>query len=205
MSSFRSAVLRPVKRRLGFASVIAASAFATAVVTGNSTAVVVVAVSVVVLGALIARTSNSGKHSQEKRTPGEPYSAEYGWEVNATPDLEEIAHALDREQLGLRPTSQSQHSVTLRGGSQLWLRLIGGYFINPRRLPVQVELASIRTPGSEKAKVQLKVQDTFGIAVRDEALEDRFMQAAANIRGVVGKRLEGMGGREVGSDASSLS
>lgn len=199
MSSFRSAILKIVKRRLGFAAVVAGSAFATALVTGNSTAAAVVAVAVVVVAILMV-SAGSSEQEGRKRAPGQPYAASYKWEVDEPPDLAGIALALDHQRLGLRPRSQSQQKIILRGGSQLWLRLIGGYFIHPKRLPIEVELSATPAHGDAKTAVQLGIRDTFGISIRDEALEDRFTQAAESIRGAVGGQLAASGGREVSGD-----
>lgn len=200
MSSFGSAILKLVKRRLGFAAVVAGSAFATALVTGNSTAAAVVAVAVVVVAILMVSAGGSSEQAGRKRAPGQPYAASYKWEVDEPPDLAGIALALDHQRLGLRPRSQSQQKIILRGGSQLWLRLIGGYFIHPKRLPIEVELSATPAHGDEKTAVQLGIRDTFGISIRDEALEDRFTQAAESIRGTVGGQLAASGGREVSGE-----
>lgn len=200
MSSFKSAIIRPVKRRLGFATVVGGSAFATALVTGNSTAAAVVALAVVVVAILMASAGGSSEQAGRKRAPGQPYAASYQWEVDEPPDLAGIALALDHQRLGLRPKSQSQQKIILRGGSQFWLRLIGGYFIHPKRLPVEVELSATPVHRNEKTVVQLGIRDTFGISIRDEALEDRFTQAVESIRRAVGGQLTASGGRGVGGE-----
>jgi hypothetical protein len=107
------------------------------------------------------------------------------------------------QQLNLHAKHEHQNKIVLRGGSQFWLRLIGGYFIDPKKLPVQVELKTASEPGTDQAVVQLSIRDAFGIAVRDEALEDRFALAAGNIREAIEMQLEAIGGTGAGSASSA--
>ena len=193
--SLSSAILKSVRRRLGFSVVIAGSALATALVTGNSTVAVVVAVAVVFVGTIIARTKSTDR-TQSRRAPGEPYSASYEWKIDRALDLSDVAKALS-QRLNLQVKKDGRDVVVLQGGSQFWLRLIGGYFINPAKLPVQAELRSTKESGVDQATVQLSIRDAFGIAVRDEALEDRFALAAGRIRETVEAELSALGGVEI--------
>jgi hypothetical protein len=79
------------------------------------------------------------------------------------------------------------------GGSQLRSRLFGGYFVDPRRLPVQITIeATPNVDGSSTLAVE--VRDRFGIGIRDRALEERYAQAAEIVRATVEPR-RGVAGR----------
>jgi hypothetical protein len=106
---------------------------------------------------------------------------------------------LNDKGLGLTQERESPNEVVLKGGSQLWTRLFGGYFVNLRRLPIEVELRTANGAESGKWTVQLGIRDKLGIAVRDEALEDRFALAAGNIRETIAGQLEALGGVEIDS------
>jgi hypothetical protein len=91
------------------------------------------------------------------------------------------------------------------GGSQLRIRLFGGYFVEPKHLPVEVELAASGADGDRRI-VRLGVRDRLGVAIRDEALEERLAKAAEAIRAVTAMQLAAFGAVEVESsrDRSDL-
>lgn len=190
-------ILGFVKYRLGFALVVALAVVGTAILTGSSTVAAIVAVALVlVLGALLAgREKSSPNMDRQKRARGEPFSVSYRWTGDRCPDLPDLSQVLNREGLKLNIKSQSSKEVVLRGGSHLWTRLFGGYFVDHKRLPIQVELRAIDLAGTGAA-FELKVRDRLGIAIRDEALEDRYAQAAAEIRSATEARLRALGGFE---------
>ena len=205
MSSSKSWIVKSVRRRLGWTLVIAGAAVATTLVMGNSPVAAVIAFGIVIaLSALIPDRGKraSGADYPSSRAPGHPYSISHAWAVDQRADLTEIARALNDNGLGLRQESESSDEVVLRGGSQLWTRLFGGYFVNPRHLPIEVELKTANGTGSGKWTVQLGVRDRLGVAVRDEALEDRLAQAAGTIREITGAQLQAIGGVEVDSAPS---
>lgn len=192
MEAVLSWILKSVRYHLGFTLVIAGAGLATAVVTGNSVVVVAIAImSALVFGTLVKdpRRSQGGK-----RRPGGPFSVTHRWRVKGRPNLDDIWHALSREELALTCETKVAGRVVLRGGSHLWMRLIGGYFIDPKRLPVRAELTRSDVSGVDGCAVELAVRDRFGTAVRDEALEERFLLAAANISSAVERRLEATSG-----------
>jgi hypothetical protein len=200
MSAAKTWIVKRVKRRLGWNVVIVGAALVTTFVMGNSFAAAVVAIGiVVVLSALVLRRRErpAGVDPPRERAPGAPYSVSHVWNVDRRADLTEIARDLNGEGLGLRQRSESADRVVLSGGSQLWTRLFGGYFVDPKRLPIEVELRAANGAASGNWTVQLGVRDRLGIAIRDEALGDRFALAAGNIRKTVGARLEAMGAVEV--------
>lgn len=155
-----------VTYHLGFTLLIAGAGLATAMVTGNSAVVVAIAImSALLFGTLVKdpRRSQGGK-----RRPGGPFSVTHRWRVEGRPNLDDIWHALSREELALSRETRVPGRVVLRGGSHLWMRLIGGYFINPKRLPVRAELTRSDVSGVDGCVVELAVRDRFGVAVRDE-------------------------------------
>lgn len=206
MSSSKSWILESVKRRLGWTVVIAGAAVAATLVMGNSwVAAVVAAGIVIVLSALIR---DRGKRASDadypsNRAPGHPYSISHAWKVDRRADLAEISRALNEKGLGLRQERESSDEVVLRGGSQLWTRLFGGYFVDSRRLPIEVELRTANGASSGKWTVQLGIRDRLGVAIRDEALEDRLAQAAGTIREIIGAQMEAIGGVEIDSASSA--
>ncbi len=202
MSSSKSWIMKSARRRFGWALVIAGAAFVASLATGNSLVVAVVAIGIVIV--LSALLSSRGERSSEtdppsKRAAGNPYSISHAWKVDQRADLAEIARGLHDKGLVLRRESESSNEVVLRGGSQFWTRLFGGYFVDPRRLPIEVELRTANGTNGGKWTVQLGVRDRLGVAARDEALEDRFAQAAGSIREAIGTQLEAIGGVEVDS------
>jgi hypothetical protein len=205
MSSSRSRMVQSVKYRLGWTLVIAGAALVTTLVMGNSLIAAVVAMGIVIaLSALIPsrRKDASDADYLSKRAPGNPYSVSHAWQVSRRADLAELVRALNDQGLTLRQESKSSNEIVLRGGSQFWTRLFGGYFVDPRRLPIEVELTTANQADNGRWTVQLGVHDRLGMAVRDEALGDRFAQAAGNIRKAVGAQLEAMGAVEVDSTPS---
>lgn len=98
-------------------------------------------------------------------------------------------------EMGLRvgKAADSGGKLVFQGGSQVRTRLFGGYFVAPRKLPIQ---ATLRTTNAESTQVrlELEIQDTLKIAIRDEALEKRYVKAAADIRAAVEEGVNGTGG-----------
>jgi hypothetical protein len=176
MSSSKSWIVKSVRRRLGWTIVIAGAALAATLIMGNSAVAAVIAIAVViVLSALIPSRGERAADADypSKRAPGTPYTISYVWKVDRKADLVEIARTLNDNGLALTQERESSDEVVLRGGSQLWTRLFGGYFVNPKRLPIEVELRTANGADNGKWAVQLAVRDKLGMAVRDEALEDR--------------------------------
>lgn len=184
MSSSKSWIVQSVKRRLGWTTVIAGAALVTTLVMGNSLVAAIGAIAIVLaLSALIPSrgTQASDADYPSKRTAGRPFSISHAWTVDRKADLAGLVRALNDKGFALRQESQSSNQIVLRSGSQLWTRLFGGYFVNPRRLPIEVELRTANGLNNDKWTVRLGVRDRFGIAIRDEALEDRFALVAGII------------------------
>jgi hypothetical protein len=202
MSSSKSWIVKSVRRRLGWTIVIAGAAVITTLVMGNSLVAAVMAIGIVIaLSALIPsrRKRASDADYPSTRAPGSPYLISHAWNVDRRANLAEMAGALNGKGFGLTQECESSDEVVLKGGSQLWTRLFGGYFVNPKRLPIEVELRTASGADSGKWTVQLGIRDKLGMAIRDEALEDRFAQVAGSIRETIEGQLEPLGGVEIDS------
>lgn len=200
MSSFKEIVLKPVKYRVGFAVVIAVAVLVTALITRSSIAAAIVALGVVIaMGLILDRRRR--EPTNVGLPPGSPYSVSYRWRTHQKPNLADLSQVLIRNGLVRNIESQTSNEVVLRGGSQLRTRLLGGYFVDHRRLPVRVSLGT-EDVGHEEFIVELGVRDRLGgVGIRDGALGDRYAQAATGIRSVIGDQLNALGGREVDSGA----
>jgi hypothetical protein len=180
-------ILKSVKHRFGFAVVIAATAVLTAVVTGGSmiAAAIMVAVVVGVLGMAFAGRDRQSPEPEAlaDRESGGPWFFSYTWTVEEPVDLMAIYHQLRERGSATDLECRSQERIVAIGGSQLRSRLFGGYFVDPRRLPVRITIeATPNADGSSTLAVQ--VRDRFGIAIRDRALEERYAQAAEIVRAI---------------------
>lgn len=110
------------------------------------------------------------------------------WAVAAPPDLDGLVAALRREGLVQTVEEQSPRRVLLSGGSELRTRLLGGYFVDPEVLPIEVEITV--EMGDASPIVALAVRDRLGtVAIRDERLGDRFALAARDVRDAVAARV----------------
>lgn len=186
MPDYFSAVTRHVTRRvrdrLGFSLVIAGAGLGAGIVSGSSAIAVIAAVGA---GTLIVGLipSRSGQDRPvlpgEARGRGQPFA----WTFTGSPSTT-VATAIDRLQATkLTLDDRSDSHARLSGGSQLRLRLLGGYFIDPIHLPI---IATVETTESEE-KVEVRVYDGIGsIAVRDKKLESRYALRAEQIRDALG-------------------
>lgn len=182
-----------LKTRLSFIAVVVVAGLATALVTGNGLVAAVTGI-VVALAVSVAAAARSSKplgdaQTQVKRASGDPIAFKYAWELEQSPDLGQVSQALAHHGLSLSPDTSSGSKMIFRGGSQLWTRLRGGYFVDPKRLPVVVEL-TVTSEESENGqhRLDLCVSDTLGVAVRDQGLEERYKQAADSIRETIENR-----------------
>jgi hypothetical protein len=96
--------------------------------------------------------------------------------------LEDIAQRLQRD-ASMRQERHNPSHVVLKGGSQLWTRMFGGYFVDPRRLPVEVDLRGVAN--SNGAALTVTVRDRMGPALRDARMRERYAERAANIRELI--------------------
>ena len=161
-------ILKSLKRRLSLILVVGGSALGAGAVTGSSFVASVAAIAAIV-GVIVfwdrkkPRRETTG---QTRSKPGAPYSASYRWEVARSPDLTVLLEALNQQGMELSVESQSPARIKAKGGSQLRTRLLGGYFVDPRQLPVVVELEAARGQGDGGGRVELEVRDRLGVAVR---------------------------------------
>jgi hypothetical protein len=134
---------------------------------------------VVVALALLSRVSPPGAKGEpripsEERSPGLPLA----WNLKAPSGIG-LDEGIERvESIGLRLESAAGAGAQLAGGSQLRSRLLGGYFVDPARLPITVTIL----PGPH-GTLTVQVRDRMGpIAVRDPALESRYALRVAQIQ-----------------------
>lgn len=187
-------ILQTVKHRLGFLVVILATAVCTVIVTGGSVIAAAIMVAVMVVGVLGMVFAGRDRQSSEPaaladRQPGGPWSFTYNWTAKDPVELMGIYVKLREAGSATVLESQSKEKIVAVGGSQLRARLFGGYFVDPKRLPVRIILET--TPDEEGGSVlSVEVRDRFGIAIRDGALEERYAQAAETVRAIAEPRLK---------------
>jgi hypothetical protein len=127
------------------------------------------------------RSSEPALDGEKPRSAGGRF--EWSWTQPAARrggDLTGVARMLEAD-AGLAQHLQDSGRLVLTGGSQLWTRLFGGYFVDLRRLPVEVDLADVDDSG----ELQLTVRDRMGPAVRDARLRERYAERASEIRDLV--------------------
>jgi hypothetical protein len=182
-----------LKDRLSFTLVVVISGLATAFITGNGVvaAVVGIGAGLLVNVVLAARSSRDlpDLGDQPPRSRGRPFSFQFTWDINQKPDLTHLAKMLAHR--GLNPNSDlaSAEGLVLEGGSQLRARLLGGYFVDPKYLPIHVELKIATGNDGDPYTLELDICDAAGLAVRDKELETRYAQAASEISHIVADSL----------------
>lgn len=197
MSSSKSWIAQSAGRRVGWTLLVAGAAFTAVLVMGSSLVSAVIAiVTVVALSAFIPNRGApaSGSDYPRERSPGSPYMISHTWTMDRKADLQAIVRALSDKGWALHRKSGTPDEVLLTSGSQLWTRLFGGYFVDSRRLPLEIHLKAVSGDPDGPWTVQLEIRDRLGVAVRDKALIDRFAQAAGSIREVVDIQLASIGG-----------
>jgi hypothetical protein len=113
----------------------------------------------------------------EPRRGREPFR----WRIASAAGVSVPEAAGRLRELGLVTDGQGEGWARLRAGSQFQTRLLGGYFVDPARLPISVTLTEPPSGG-----VEARVEDSIGpIAVRDRALEARYALRAAQIRDAI--------------------
>lgn len=176
-------MVRGLKERLGFTLVIVVAGLGTALITGNEILAAIIAI-VIALGMLAAwsrRSDEQSTESEEPRRKGSPFTYDFSWDLPESPDLERIVRALEQCRLEVGESPSPAVGIVVRSGSQLRTRLLGGYFVAPRHLPLKGQLMT-SNGGAGGVRVDLVIEDTLMIALRDGALERRYRKAAENIR-----------------------
>jgi hypothetical protein len=142
-----------------------------AIVIGAAAAIV----GVLSLVALVNRRESRNGDSATRvpiRDRGEPFSWTY------TTASRRLIDALG--ELGLHLVEDNGRVKRFEGGSQAKTRLLGGYFVKPRDLPVTVLVAPV--PGLD-AYQSIEVRDRIGpIGLRDRALAARYAMRADEIQ-----------------------
>jgi hypothetical protein len=78
--------------------------------------------------------------------------------------------------------------MLLRGGSQVALRLIGGWFIKPTTLPKRATVSF--APSAEGTRVDAKIEDTLGLGILDPKLKKKYQSYCEAWIAGLGKELE---------------
>lgn len=182
MSSSRTAIMAAIRRRLAFSVVVAVVAIVVGVIVGNSVVAVVLITAALLIG-FGAITSRRGADKKQEprgqRAKGEPFSLTYQWRGEDEAGSLALTKALEEQ--GMKPIDgDSAHQVVLVRGSNARARLFGAHFIRFKHVPIRVELCST-DDHPDQSSVTLVIQDRFGLAIRDEALGDRFRQVAEDL------------------------
>ena len=83
---------------------------------------------------------------------------------------------------------ETAEGIQLRGGSQLALRGLGGWFIKPTSLPRR---ASVKlNPGAQGTQVDAKIEDAMGMGVMDPKLRKKYESYCEAWIAGLGKELE---------------
>jgi hypothetical protein len=140
------------------------------------------ALGVLAVGFLVnRRSSGSPVDAEARHSSGGRF--EWSWTrptARHEGDLTAIARMLE-DDAGLQGELRDSRRFVLKGGSQVWTRLRGGYFIDRHRLPIEVDLAESAASG----EVELTVRDRMGPAVGDARMRERYAERASEIRDLV--------------------
>lgn len=178
-------------------AVLAAALLGASLLSGGSKAVVIVAAVIAVVSwtggeAWFARRKKGSARTRPARRGSGPFTVSYRWTGSGHPEPAGIARAIGRGLVRPEIESESPGRVVLNCGSQWKSRFWGGCFVDPKQLPLRVEI--VLAPGerdADRRSIELNVNDRFGpIAVRDVPLEDRLVIAAEEIRDEVEARLK---------------
>lgn len=176
-----------LKEHLGVTITIVGAGIGTAIWRGSGLLPILIGMvaTLAVLSIFGSRKASSEQSEKEsKAIASGPLSFSYSWQLSGPPDLSELEEELRARGLELDQSSSSDSKRLFRRGSQLRTRLLGGYFVNPRFLPLQVEVETKHDSG-ECWKLNVCAQDTLGVALRDSALRKRYALSASEIEGVV--------------------
>lgn len=170
-------------------------ALGTAAIAGNSliAAVITIAGGLFILSRVTSRTGQAETQSDRPpRLDNAPFTFTFTWKLSTRPDLEVIENGLASQGLTAEPDGTSGADLVMRGGSILWTRIFGGFFVALHRLPMRAEV-SVDQDAEDLWQLELRVSDRLGLAVRDAVRERRPKMAAERIRELVEKSLEDSG------------
>lgn len=102
--------------------------------------------------------------------------------------LSEVVRKLEGQGLAVdRRQPPGDCEVVLRRGSAIAVRLLGGYFVDPTRLPLAVSIDKLSSDPAASTSRTFRVEDTMGrITLRDPRIEDRYRAVAEEISASIG-------------------
>lgn len=118
------------------------------------------------------------------RLNAEPFRFDFAWQLEDKPVLAAIQAIL--EPLGFRKEidTSSGACLSMIGGSQLWTRLFGGYFVRLDQLPLRAKLG-VEKRADYAWQLELEVSDRFGWAIRNSSRKKRPEMATMQIKDAV--------------------
>lgn len=78
--------------------------------------------------------------------------------------------------------------ILLRGGSQVAMRLLGGWFVKPTTLPRRATVKLMA--GAEGTRVDARIEDAMGVGVMDPKLKKKYQSYCEAWIAGLGKELE---------------
>lgn len=133
-------------------------------------------VMLVVLGVrgLLRRTTTPPSDDEISMTAREAprVAVQEDWLVNA--DQESVREAVRRFfEATARETTLSASAVHFRQGSQTYTRLLGGWFINGKRLPKE-GWAQLEAVAASRTHVRVRVEEAFGVGLVDRTFANKY-------------------------------
>jgi hypothetical protein len=184
--------LSRLKGRWPIILVVAVVGFAVAAVTHHSLITTLTSIGVVLLvfGFLERRVGPDESSSHDPaRFNAEPFTFHFAWSLTQKPELGTIEDRLAVQGMTPERDESANADLVMRGGSHLWTRLFGGFFVSLDRLPMRAEVTLSKGTGAVW-KLDLQISDRLGLAIRDATRERRFKMAAERIKDPVEKSLK---------------
>jgi hypothetical protein len=187
MSSSNRSIIGELKARLGFLLVIAGSAVVVTLILHNKVAALLGTVVVAIVAMLLISGRSVPSSSTERDNARWNYKRgtfSHSWRLQDKPDLADIGRALANIGFSAGDGVLSEDRIVQQRGSQFRTRLRGGYFVAPQKLPVEVELTVARGDTGSWV-LNMVLRDRLGVAIRDDALKQRYGLVDSEIQGVV--------------------
>jgi hypothetical protein len=102
--------------------------------------------------------------------------------------VEAIVHRFAAENKMKVDDSAEAEGINLRGGSQVAMRTLGGWFVKPTTLPKRATVSVSET--AQGASVDATIEDSMGIGVMDPKLRKKYESYCEAWIAGLGKELE---------------